>query len=284
MVSRLLILAVLLLALPASAGAIVPGTNGRIAFDSDHDSTSDIYTVEPDGTGVLRLTTSRDYEDDPAWSPNGRRIAYIRRQEVWVMDADGSDQHRVTHMKDDLADPSWSPDGRRLIFVTIDRARDVWTIAPSGSKLRQVTKTRQSEFEPSYAPSGKRISYVRFSGSSNTVITADPDGSRRKALPTVPYGTLNANWSPDGRQLAQYNADQTLFLTNSDGSDRKAVGYGNSPAFSPDGRFLAFSDQDPEGERGAIIAKSLQGGDDVKVTPFPGRDLCDNPDWQTLPR
>jgi TolB protein len=277
-----LAIALIIVCAPAPAQAVAPGANGRIAFDSDHDGASDIYTVRPDGSGVRRLTTSDDFEDNPSWSPRGRRIAYIRNQQVWVMKADGSGQHQITRMRAALRDPAWSPGGRRIMFATDDRGEDIWTVRPDGRKLRRVTDTpRAAEFQPSWAPDGKRIAFVRERSESYKVAVASQNGTGEQVLmPRFGFTQLGPTWSPGGTRIAFYDTDGTVYFVNSDGSDRRRAEVGSTPAFSPDGRRLAVSDQDVEGERGAIVARNLRGGPDVRLSPFPARDLCDNPDWQ----
>jgi Tol biopolymer transport system component len=281
----LLVIGLIMTCAAAPAQAVVPGANGRIAFDSDHDGASDIYTVESDGSGVQRLTTANAFEDDPSWSPDGTRIAYIRGQEIWVMNADGSGQHRITRMKPDLRDPAWSPDGRSIMFATEGNREDIWAVAPDGSDPLRITSTRgPGEFQPSWAPDGSRIAYVRVRNESYKVVTANPDGSAKQVLLAKVRNTqLGPNWSPDGRQIVYYSEDGDVFVVNADGSGRRRAAFGSSAAFSPDGQFLALSVQNLEGTRGTIFKKDLANAVRTKVSPFPTRDLSDNPDWQAAP-
>ena len=281
----LLVIGLIIACTPAPAQAVVPGANGRIAFDSDHDGASDVYTVEPDGSGIQRLTTAAAFEDDPNWSPDGARIAYIRGQEIWVMNADGSEQHRITRMKPDLRDPAWSPDGGSIMFATEANREDIWTVAPDGSDPQRITDTRgPGEFQPAWSPDGSRIAYVRVRNENYRIVTANRDGSDRQVLlPKVRNTQLGPNWSPDGRQIAYYSDDGDVFVVNADGSGRRRAAFGSSAAFSPDGQFLALSVQNLEGTRGTIFKKDLASAVRTKVSPFPTRDLSDNPDWQTRP-
>lgn len=105
--------------------------NGRIAFTANAtsdvnseevDAPGDIYTVEPDGSSLRRLTTTLDAAE-PAWSPDGRQIAFVRiawrneyRSKVWLMNADGSGRRRLDGLGDRVHAPAWSPDGTSIAF------------------------------------------------------------------------------------------------------------------------------------------------------------------------
>ena len=105
-----------LVAVPASAAspAAYPGANGRIAYHHG----GNIFSVEPDGSGLTQLTTS-GFASGPRWSPNGKRIAYLYRGNLWIMNANGGGKTRVTDSAPAYSDgqPAWSPNGRYLAFV-----------------------------------------------------------------------------------------------------------------------------------------------------------------------
>ena len=75
------------------AGAAFPGANGKIVFTSDRDGNSEIYVMNPDGSGQTRLTNNGAIDADPVWSPDGTKIAFWSERdgpaEIYVMNADG---------------------------------------------------------------------------------------------------------------------------------------------------------------------------------------------------
>jgi dipeptidyl aminopeptidase/acylaminoacyl peptidase len=106
---------------PQSALAAFPGHNGQIAFQSDRDGRHpEIYTVNPDGGCVTRLTHNPSLDGFPTWSPDGRRIAFVSTRngvtDIYVMNADGSGQTRLTDNPTFDGGSAWSPDGRGSRF------------------------------------------------------------------------------------------------------------------------------------------------------------------------
>ena len=111
------------------AAAVVPGANGRIAFQSVRDGDFEIYSMGSKGElgkhgKKARKLTSNDATDgEPAWSPDGSKIAFSTgrdgQSEVYVMDADGSNQTNLTNNVAYDAEPTWSPDGKKIAFVSL---------------------------------------------------------------------------------------------------------------------------------------------------------------------
>jgi Tol biopolymer transport system component len=186
------------LSLVSSAGAAFPGRNGLIAFSVTRGTDYEIMVVRPNGTGLKQLTRNAVDDGQPAWSPGGKLIAFVRaRTSIWVARADGSrarklaagsspawspDGRRLAFLRQVAANtglavmnadgsrvrtllasgadgrPSWSPDGRRIAFI---RNSDVWVIGPNGGGLRQLTATEVDEADPDWAPDASRIVFAR---------------------------------------------------------------------------------------------------------------------------
>jgi Tol biopolymer transport system component len=221
----------------------------------------DLWVANRDGTGMTRLTTAEGLDDQPAWSPDGRKIAFrsVRdagRSQVWVMNADGTAQTNLTPRGPESpptvvasAGPSWSPDGARIAYSSGVLGRGdhrVWTMSADGSDKRQVTSGSsldgETDGEPTWSPDGTRIAFRRMNpytfGSDIAVVELiGITGGRVTRLALTGEQTSPA-WSPDGWLLAftsthdGYTAE--IYTARPDGRRvvrRTTNGEGRTPAW-----------------------------------------------------
>jgi len=282
------------LVIAAPAHASFPGRNGQIAFASFGHGTFDVYLVSPSGS-VKRLTkTAKVNETLPAWSANGKKIAYTRRDfsdqnhpgpyEVWVMNADGSHRHRLARG----TEPAWSPNGKRIAYVGPRQPRvtrpDVWVMNADGSHRRQLTTDRLSDRSADWSPDGKWIAFATDRGKSHDIWKMHPDGSHAVRLTAIgPYDD-QPSWAPDGKKIAYVTRSSSglfhLWTMNADGSGAAPVSditaYGT--AWSPDGRQIAYDHADALGGVADIFRVPVSGALPVKLTSGPAPDT--DPSWQ----
>jgi Tol biopolymer transport system component len=179
--------------LAAPATAAYPGSNGRIAFVRGND----IYTVAPSGQGEDQLT-SAGKTLRPKWSPDGKRIAYLKEsadgtRDVWVMSATGTNKTRVTNLGNVTAAATWSPDGKTLAFGV-----DVFDNPPF-SQLFTISST-----EPFGSPTP--IEGYLTNCTDCPLPTDPPTGD----LAPIFVDRFLA-WSPDGSRIAVFNHDEGQF-------------------------------------------------------------------------
>jgi len=168
-----------------------------IAFARD----GDIYVMNADGSRAHRISDINAEESDPAWSPDGKLIAYIRRtpgtpiQNVWVMQPDGSERRPLTKQNGRAFTPAWSPDGTRIVFTTNAGSQhfELFTIGTDGKGLRSVVPTASDDFEPSWSPDGSKIAYQE----EGAIFTIELGGDRAVDKLTD-YSTNDSSpvWNP----------------------------------------------------------------------------------------
>jgi Tol biopolymer transport system component len=130
----------------------------QIVFESRRESDQyQIYTMNVDGSNVVRLTHTLARNFHPDWSPDGRRIAFVSERdgqsEIYVMNADGTDQRRLTFNIGSVRTPHWSPDGTHILFAA-DRAGnfDLYLMRTDGSDLRQLTTDPADDYAADWQP------------------------------------------------------------------------------------------------------------------------------------
>jgi Tol biopolymer transport system component len=226
----------LLLAAVGSAEATFPGTNGRIAYESDGRSGAEIQSINPDGTGRINLTGNNAFDDRyAAWSSDGEKVAYVSGgdegfgsdslSDLYVMNADGSGKTWLTETADfDEAEPTWPPDGTRIAFTRVEYHRDdvgghyhyyetygVHAINADGTGEVRLTDDAKGGHDPAWSPDGTRIAFSssrgttpRTTGLEIYVMDPSPEGPSNEPVRLTSTRSANTapDWSPDGTKIA----------------------------------------------------------------------------------
>jgi TolB protein len=235
-----------------------PG-GGKLAFDSDRydpdnsgepsdiSGINDIFKMNPDGTGLVKLTDSKTFDADSAWSPDGKKIVFDSdrrnhqgRQEIFVMDSDGTNARRLTTLPSDamfdLA-PRFSPDGRRIVFtryITDPGRAALFTVRVDGGGLKQLTPWGNGASDADYSPDGNKIVFEAFPNKNcfGEIYTVDSDGQHLTNITDnrCQAGSHDPVWSPNGKKILFGEANAFsggfgfgLATMNPDGTDRHFI-------------------------------------------------------------
>jgi hypothetical protein len=300
--------AALAMSTAGTAYAAFPGTNGPIAFNSDRDvGAGEIYAITPGGLAT-RLTSSNS-SSDPAYSPDGSRIAFIAggtpggTYQVFVMSADGQNVRQVTTSATAKQDPTWAPDGNTIAYSAnsfdVDGQTDleIWAVNADGSGTRQITSNTFPDTYPAWSPDGSTIAFVgtRPGDTNRNIYVMGADGSGQTNI-TPNTATFSAHdddpaWSPDGTRIAFVHTNEGLgggppaiWTMGPDGSSKTNltnnpnVSY-TSPAWSPQGDKLAAVGTASGTTNRDIWAMNADGSGQAPVEQNPAHDI--NPDWGT---
>ncbi len=238
---------------PRSARARAPSwapDGGWLVFESDRASFRDLFRAGRDGGGARRLTDNREGNFEPAVSPDGGWIAFASSRdgdaEIYVMRPDGTEQRRLTAFHRDDWGAQWSPDGRWIAFLSNREGMDrVYLVRPDGSGIRRLraepdtsaARADVQEGEHAWSPDGTRMAYVtRTRAGTSRVHVADVRTGKRLEVGDGRGKDDMPAWSPDGRFLAftsTRDGDVELYLARADGTGTTRLTRSPGPDWLP---------------------------------------------------
>ena len=254
-----------------SSNAVVPGSNGKIAFVREFPDRGDTFKVvaanrKDTKEVVLAGPYHRDDFDEhfiANWSPNGRRVAFMVDQGIWLVRADGTHLHKIFQgsRKVGMDDsPTFTPNGKRIVFprcCKVGEGQTLWKIKPDGTGLTRITREPappggEGGFEstPQVSPNGRRIVFNRCAKAGCAITTVHINGTHRRRLtdPTK-FGTRVPNWSPDSRRIvftAAWSTGTHIMSIRRNGRGLKQLTHGrkefsSDASYAPNGKRIIFT-------------------------------------------
>ena len=277
-----------------------PGLGSKIAFTSDWDdpgASTEIYVVNADGTGQRQLTSTAGNSNGPAWSPNGRSIAFHSNRggggfggsDIYIVRTDDpSDVRRLTNLTGlglgGAHFANWSPNGRQVVFNSFWGGlpkRDIYVIDVDGTGLTKLTNdpagSAIDDTRPDWSPDGRRIAFQSNRSGNNDIYLMNPDGQAVLRLTAHPATDAAPEWSPDGKRIAFQSArdgNDDIWVMDADGANLVQLTDNAvrdaKPSWSPDGKRIAFHrDVAYLGEVHAELFTMNVDGTDVQMLSVP---------------
>lgn len=275
----------------------------KVAFTSDRDGgrikgpvadrgISEIYYADYDGANARRVTATRSLSITPAWSPDGKAIAYTSYrtgfQDIlvsYIYEGRLSTPAAGTSDKQNYL-PVWAPDGSKLAFTSNrDGNPEIYVVNRDGSGMRRLTNHPSIDVTPTWSPTGNQVAFTSDRSGTPQIYIMNADGSGVRRI--AGEWSDRATWSPapfneiayaarsgGGYDIRVYSfsTGETVQLTN-------GIGSSESPAFSPNGRHIAFTSTRAGKEQIFTIARD---GKDLRQITRDGVNRY--PNWGNYPQ
>lgn len=260
-------------------------TTAKIAFMTARNKNRDIYLMNPDGSGMERITKHPGMDVGPKWSPTGEQILFESDRDrfelswdLYLMDADGSNVRRIFAKSKDRRSAVWSPDGTQIAYTRWEQGTNYIYIAPiDGKKEERIVIGSQ----PSWSPDGTEIAFIE-GGTRDpkriSILNVQTRKSKFFFPPKAPDWVRHVAWSPRGDKFAfswtKKPGDidaETIYIVNRDGTGvrqilNKAVGRAVEPSWSPSADVLLYGGLDNDRDL-QMFKVSLEDGIPVQLTP-----------------
>ncbi|MGL5948018.1 MAG: Tol-Pal system beta propeller repeat protein TolB [Aeromonas sp.] len=205
-----------------------------------------------DGMHEATLMRSREPLMSPAWSPDGRQLAYVsfenKKSEIYVQDIYSQQRSLITSFRGINGAPKWSPDGRRLALVlSKDGQPDLYVVDVASKQIQRVTNSRSIDTEPTWLPDGRSLLFTSERGGKPQIYRVDLASGAAQRMTWEGESNQGASITPDGKSMVLVTRDQGQYrIARQDFASGAMLvltqsALDESPSIAPNGSMIIYA-------------------------------------------